>query len=197
MRDYGCFYYKMSPDNKLKQNPNAACWAGLRGAHGKDFLFKNVNKEYKGIIFIKEFRCKDVDESIVNRMIYLINKITPCKLVKIEEKEFIRIKVFERYSQNLVILNFIRMLWYKNGGFNHEKFFEDIFEDIRYRDPLLFLMECVKKNVQEKRYYDYGNHSLIYAGIIPKSKKYLKDYKRSEMEDFMTSARWKLPKIKK
>ena len=128
--NFKCHYYKPAGKGGLTKVDNNACWAGCRYLSGK--------------IYITKFKCKETFEYI-DLIVKTMNNITPCKLVKINpygkeidaisfqllstyDKEVHLYKAFN-YIQNLILLSFIRNLWW--GGFHggdgntySSKFFE-------------------------------------------------------------------------
>lgn len=205
MRSFDCHYYKMRDDGVLIKNTNNACWAGLNGDYrqwgipdergivkdydsAKNIKFNIDNKDY---IFIDEFKEKDQSTKNINRIILLINKIVPCSKVRINGKVYIKYKLLENHYSNLLLLNFIRMLWYKTHDkvFNHDQFFIDIFQNIRNKEPLIFLMTCLRNNVinQVDDYRWYGDYSAVYKNIIPKPKERLYEFKSTQMSTFLQS----------
>ena len=95
-------------------------------------------------------------------------------------------KLLKNHYSNLLLLNFIRILWYKNGSFNNEQFFTDICKPKpRNLDYLEFMMTCIKNNVYSGGNWDYGDHSFVYLGIIPKTKEMLLKYTGNSMQTFL------------
>lgn len=188
MRFYDCYYGMIDNNGKIILNSNNACWRGI--SRGSVFWrINNADKKNKDYIFIKSFIEKEISEESRLRLISLINKITDCKIVTINKEKFIKYKPIRYYASDLVLLNMIRMLWYENQSFNQDQFFEDIMKNHKGKDTLMFLMECVKKNVLtgDINSYGYGNHSCVYKDIIPKKAKKLKEYKGELMQEFMIS----------
>ena len=206
MNSYGCYYYAINDNKELIKNGNNACWAGL---------LNNWNtKKIKGTpnyIYINYNRLgNNLTQEQLNRFIQLLNNITPCKLVTLDydeaflykhnnqdfyenlkNKDFIKYKLINKsYGANLVLLNFIRMIWYKPDLFDYDKFFELIMNKSRGIDSLYFLLNCVKECVKEKgtcNYYIYGGHSLVYNNIKPKKSRDLKNYLGKTMQYFLTT----------
>jgi len=120
MRDYCCYIYHLE-DKRLIENLNIACWAGL-----------NKNKYYNTYVYIDNYIESEITDNQRKRIVYLINKITPCKFKTINGKVYISYKLLNNHYSNLLLLNFIRILWYKNGSFNNKSFFRyfSLFLDI-------------------------------------------------------------------
>lgn len=133
MRDYKCYIYRKS-GNKLELNDNDACWAGVQDYKGGD-------------IYIGEFTDKKTIRH-VKELISILNEITPTSLVKENKKRYIKFKLLDNYQKNLVVLNFIRNLWYEPYGVIDytKKFFEYLKESKdKYEDPLQRLTWANKK----------------------------------------------------
>ena len=175
MRSYSCYIYHLQKNNKLIENSNNACWAGLNNSQylGKD-------------IYIDKYIEPEITDKQRKRIIYLLNKITPCKFKTIENIKYIQFKLLKYHYSNLLLLNFIRILWYKNHSFNNEQFFIDICKSkTRKLDYLEFMMTCIKNNVNKGSGWYYGDHSFVYLGIIPKTKEMLYKYTGNTMCTFL------------
>ena len=173
MRYYDCFIYHLQ-NKKLIQNNNNACWAGLK-----------YSKYFNTNIYIDKYIEPEITDKQRKRIVYLLNKITSCKFVTIEKVKYIECKLLKNHYSNLLLLNFIRILWYKNGSFNNEQFFIDICKrKPRKLDYLEFMMICIKNNVSSDP-YNHGNHSFVYPNIIPKTKEMLYKYTGNTMFKFL------------
>lgn len=173
MRGYECYKYHLQ-NKKLIPNGNHACWAGLNHILylGKD-------------IYIDKYIEPEITDKQRKRIVYLVNKIIPCKFTTIENIKYIQFKLLKNHYSNLLLLNFIRILWYKNGSFNNEQFFIDICKPKpRNLDYLEFMMTCIKNNVGSSS-FEYGNHSFVYGDIIPKTKEMLYKYTGNSMQTFL------------
>ena len=115
MRGYECYIYHLQKNNKLIKNSNNACWAGVK-------YDKYLGKD----IYIDKYIEPEITDKQRKRIIYLLNKITPCKFKTIKNVKYIQFKLLKYHYSNLLLLNFIRILWYKNKAFNNEQFFIDI-----------------------------------------------------------------------
>lgn len=175
MRNYSCFIYHLE-NKKLVKNPNDVCWAVL-----------NKFKYLGTIVYIDKYIEKEITDKQRKRIVYLINKITPCKFTTIKGIKYIQFKLLNNYYSNLLLLNFIRILWYTNQNFNNEQFFVDICKPKpRNLDYLEFMMICIKNNVNElNSSFGYGNHSFVYKNIIPKTKEMLLKYTGNQMLTFL------------
>lgn len=189
MRDYGCYIYHLE-NNKLVQNNNQACWAGLNKSNFKftnrDGNYITLDNETKDYIYIDKYIEPEITDKQRKRIVYLINKITPCKFITIKKVKYIQFKLLKNHYSNLLLLNFIRILWYKNGSFNNEQFFTDIYKPKpRNLDYLEFMMTCIKDNVNNGDSWSWGNHSFVYKNIIPKTKEMLLKYTGNIMQTFL------------
>jgi len=196
--NYSC-YYGIKIEDKIYDNISSsskvkfehfhlgtACWSGLQ----------RLPLKTKYIYIYKFNNTKDLP-----RLVQLINNITSCKIVKINNKKYIRYKLIDWdkdrvknracffYSKNLLLLNIIRLNWYRASQFNIDQFKKDIFNNCRGTDSLYFLLKCIKDNVIDKsqgRGINFGDHSPIYKNIILKKKKDLFKYKGNSMQIFLT-----------
>jgi hypothetical protein len=138
MRNYSCYIYHLNKNNNLVENSNNACWAGL-----------NKSQYLNTYIYIDKYIESEITDKQRKRIVYLINKITFCKFTTIKGKIYIQYKLLKNHYSNLLLLNFIRILWYKNETFNNEQFFIDICKPKpRNLDYLEFMITCVKNNVE-------------------------------------------------
>ena len=187
MRDCSCYIYHFQ-NNQLIQNSNQACWAGLNRVNYNDKNGKQIklDSKTKDYIYIDKYIEKEITDKQRKRIVYLLNKITPCKFKIIENIKYIQFKLLKNHYSNLLLLNFIRILWYKNGSFNNEQFFTDICKPKpRNLDYLEFMMTCIKNNVYSGGNWDYGHHSFVYLNIIPKTKEMLLKYTGNSMQTFL------------
>ena len=176
MRNYECYVYHLQK-NKLVPNSNNACWAGLNKS---EYFNKNV--------YINQYIEPEITDKQRKRIVYLINKITPCKFITIKNVKYIQYKLLKNHYSNLLLLNFIRILWYKNESFSNDQFFIDICKPKpKTLDYLEFMMICIKNNVSNiaKSSWSYGNHSFVYIDIIPKTKEMLYKYTGNTMQTFL------------
>ena len=176
MRGYECYKYHLI-NKELVTNSNTACWAGLNKV---EYLGKDI--------YIDEYIEPEITDKQRRRIVYLLNKITPCKFTTIENVKYIQFKLLNNHYSNLLLLNFIRILWYKNQSFNNDQFFIDICKPkTKGLDYLEFMMTCIKNNVNNvpKKSWYYGDHSFVYLGIIPKTKEMLLKYTGNSMQTFL------------
>ena len=176
MRGYECYKYHLI-NKELVTNSNTACWAGLNKS---EYLGKDI--------YIDEYIEPEITDKQRRRIVYLLNKITLCKFTTIENVKYIQFKLLNNHYSNLLLLNFIRILWYKNQSFNNDRFFIDICKSkTRGLDYLEFMMTCIKDNVltENNAHFGYGDHSFVYANIIPKTKEMLLKYTGDSMQTFL------------
>jgi len=184
MRGYDCHYYYMTSNKELVKNSNSACWAGINNTP-----YIKKGKVIKNTIYIERFE----NEVIVNnkhivRLVNLINNITPCKIVSIKKVKYIKFKLLGTYDQNLIVLNFIRQLWYECFTlFDSISFFDELKKTKRKKevDSLYFIMSIFKKHViWDKESYTSG-HSNFIKGIKPKKTSDLLKYKGNSVAKFL------------
>ena len=175
MRGYECYIYHLI-NKKLVRNSNNACWAGLNRV---EYLGKDI--------YINKYIEPEITTPQRKRIVYLLNKITPCKFTTIEKVKYIQYKLLSNHHSNLLLLNFLRILWYKNGCFNNEQFFIDICKrKPKNLDYLEFMMICIKNNINTAvQSWHYGNHSFVYPNIISKTKEMLYKYTGNTMQTFL------------
>lgn len=182
MRDYSCYIYHLK-NGKLIPNSNKACWAGLRKSNISSL---NIDIITSKDIYIDRYIQPEITDIQRKRIIYLINKITPCKFILIDDKIYIKYTMLNNHYSNLLLLNFIRILWYKNHAFDNNNFFIDICKPkTKGLDYLEFMTTCVKNNVKDCQTWNHGNHSFVYPDIIPKTKEMLYKYTGESMQNFL------------
>ena len=199
LRGFQCYYYKLDDKYILRQNSNTSCWAGLKNAPSTYTYYEGEGNNIKSItpiftdnyIYIDKYKQDRVSEKSVKRIVELINKITDCSIVKINEIDYIKYDCLPNHYQNLTLLNIIRMLWYAPHNFNNRTFLQkSIFEDDSTEDPLSFLLRIIDLNIDKTQtYIGYGDHSCIYKNIIiTRTKEDLLNYKGTSMQYFLTNS---------
>lgn len=173
MRGFQCEYFvkdekgDLTKEYKNTLNGNittihSACWASTRNLPAGTF------------IYIENFQTEKT-KSEIDRLVNVINEITPCKVVVIKKKEYIEFKLLETYDQSLILLNFIRNLWHTPGGnvYNSAKrktelqfpdyteTFFSTFKKSRYKDPLKRLTKANVEACPEKA--QSVGHSNVHA----------------------------------
>lgn len=218
VNSFSCnYFYKNKKTKKYFANGNNSCWAGLNyslervyllGNNNIDYIY-NIKRKIEGsssfneedfdfeniyILLPKQHTYDNLNKLLYNkyitRIVNLINKITPCKKVIINDKLHIKYKLLNMYSQNLVLLNIIRMLWYKPFNINIDNFIQNILKPKeKNKDVLYFMFETINNTIEEnpnRGQYKYGDHSCIYKNIKLKTSKQLLDYEGTSMEMFLT-----------
>lgn len=184
MRGYECYVYHLK-NGKLVPNLSTACWAGVQSSRINQI---EVDIETKDYIYIDRYIEPEITDIQRKRIVYLVNKIAECKFVTIDNKIYIKYKLLNNHYSNLLLLNFIRILWYKNKSFNNEQFFIDICKfKVKKLDYLEFMMNCIKNNVliNGQSSWGYGDHNFVYDNIIPKTKQMLLKYTGNYMSTFL------------
>lgn len=205
MRSFSCHYYKFEKE-KLVKNSNSACWAGLRryesteNPDGNYGARKYIIQEDYNTIYIDEFEVPRTKDHI-DRLVKIVNEITPCELVTINKKKYIKFKMLETYDQSLVVLNFIRNLWYEpipymtsskeyaeKEGLYTDAFFETL-KKSRFKDPLKKLTKANKVACEKagaKSYYGHSNFNIASKLNIKETSQLLK-YKGESTSGFLTT----------
>jgi len=205
---YSCHYHiDIGREKQLVKVKNSACWYSLMYPTIVNYTDGTINKynclihyTYKGPsikqIYISDFRTNINSLAATKAMVDIINMITPCKIVTKFKETYIRYDLISesKYYNNLVLLNFLRMIWYKPCVFNHKQFFIDLrAKDRIITDPLYFLMELVNKNIVmpiDTTYNSWGNHSLVICDIIPKNVDSLLKFRGTSMNKFLTDNKY-------
>jgi len=177
-KNYCCDYSFLMKDNTILKVNNRACWG---------YLQDNLNTSNIDYILINDFEVEET-KKYIPILINNINKITECQLVVINNIKYIKYKPLTTYDQNLILLNFIRNLWYSNITYNHNHiaFFEEL-KKSRYKDPL---MRLTKANIKAcKNYKTYQNHNNCTNGhkLKLKTTKQLINYKGESTLYFLTN----------
>lgn len=158
-------YYGID-DNTLKENTNTSCFAGIM----------NIPKE--NYIYIKDFECEET-QKYIPLIIELINKITPCSIVTINRIKYIKFKLLETYDQSLILLNFLRLLWYDPkevyGKSSFSLSFFRYLSKSRYKDPFKRLTKANKiaNEEQSYRYHIKGHSNCFGRNAFGESYKFL------------------------
>lgn len=182
MRYYNCYISTMQ-EAVLVRNTNTACFAGL-----KQYFY--IERKDQETIYISNFKEKET-EIYVDLIVEVMNKITPCEVVKIEDVEYIKFKLLDGYDRSLVLLNFIRNLWYgigdyyaKNKSQYNIKFFEVLKTSKKYKEPLKRLTYA---NIEACKYVNVRSmghsNTHVYSTLkIKNTKQLLKDDVKSTSE---------------
>ena len=144
--------------------------------HGADISNYYINIQKRPIL----------DDKYVTRIVNLVNKITPCKVVSINNVRFIKLKLLDTYAKNLVVCNILRMLWYIPLNIKFEEYYVDIMKKrSKDVDPLSFILKAVIDNYDKKSTYGDGDHSLVYYNNKIKTIDQLHAYRGDTMHGFL------------
>lgn len=184
---YSCNIYAITINDNLRQNENDACFAGITHyLKHKDFD-----------IYIGDYERKETIVYAVH-LINLINKITPCELVTIKNKKYIKFRLLKTYDQNLLLLNFIRNLWHSGddagwGEFDvdncHSIIFFKKLISLRSKDTFTRLTRANKYACIEKKIKYCPGHSNLNCGAKLKIKttEELVNYTGRSTQEFLTT----------
>lgn len=190
MRGYNCFFTD-NPD--FDTISNKICWG--------DIKYNNGCKQEKEI-YISDFTY-DATKKYVKTLVDVINKITPCELVIQNDVQYIKFKLLKNYDSSLILLSFIRTLWYnpipvkyleevteENKLSYIETFFNSLKElQNKIEDSMELLLTAHKKALEPIKIPNNYNdiHSNVYASerIQIKSTKDLLNYKGMTTEGFI------------
>jgi hypothetical protein len=177
MRDIRCYHFRKDGE-KMIPNSNSSCWAGI-----KSYLIDGTK-----LMYISKFR-KPATEKYIPLLLRVINKITPVKLVTINNVEYIEFKLLKTYDQNVVLLNFIRNLWDEPVAEYTKTFFETL-ENSKFKDMLAKLCNA---NIHASKHYtskyrpghsnclSYGQNGFL------KVTQDLLEYKGNNTNEFLTT----------
>ena len=200
MNSFNCHISHKLKDGSLNKNVSTACWAVLSRYYDREdkFGIKDIDKQEEDIIYISNFRRTQTEKDIP-LLIQLINEISPCELVTINNIEYIKFQLLKTYDQSLILLNFIRNLWNHPGVSHTEgaqqpflpKYIDIFFDELKkskYQDPLQKLTDANKKACVDYRECSYGlGHSNVHTAkdLIIKDSKSLLQSKISSTRDFL------------
>lgn len=191
MRGFNC-YFTDNPD--FNEISSKICWGNIK--------YNNGCKEEREI-YISNFTY-DVTKKYVKTLVDIINKITPCKLVIQNDVQCIKFKLLKNYDSSLLLLSFIRTLWYNplpiqylekkdtdEDKLIYIKTFFNLLKELQNKidDSMELLLTAHKKALESiKIPNDYSDvHSNIYASekIQIKSTKDLLDYEGATTKGFI------------
>lgn len=197
MRSYNCFLYHKTKTGGLVKNSNDACYAGLKkwwNPEGNDWNSRPNDWANDPYVYIHKFREPETVQYIP-LIIRLVRKITPCKIVKIDGAEYIKIKILDTYDQTLVLFNFVRYLWcaatfigWKDGLDKFTSvFFETLKKATNMREPLERLLYANKEACRVIDYNGYAGHSNIgpHAELAIKNTQQLFAYRGNTTSGFL------------
>lgn len=162
-------YFYNTEKNLRIDNHNKACFAGLQSMlNSKNFNLKDnivyrirIPKGNSKLFFKREN---------FEKLIRIINIFTPCKIVNLNEEDYIEFKLsYKKYDMNLFLLNFIRLYWYSPRGYS-DRIFEKELETMRvFKDRnrmMIRLTSAQKKAIQKNLDYNPG-HSNVRKSFKP------------------------------
>lgn len=202
MNDYSCCYYLLN-NNRLFKNINSACWAGFNCLSDYRIDNEKVETSYekfkKSFIFIEyDYYGLLLNDDQLEKYVKILNNFIYCKLKKRKNKKYLVIKLNEKlFKKNLnqgnhnyrmlLILNFIRMIWYKPRNFKYNEFLNELFQtfyDLK-GDPLYKFLTILIKHQFEESPYGWGDHSCIFKNSKPKTLKQLYNWDNNSMQGFL------------
>jgi hypothetical protein len=184
MRDFKCYYYSYEEDNFVI-NDNTACWKGITsGVYDQTVVYEEI--------YIDRF--KDETEEYIELLVNTINQITPTSIEKINDIEYIKYKLLKVYNQDLILLNFIRNLWYKPTWiYTTIEKYNDLFfislKEQKNKDPLIRLTTANIEACKELGLLNSPGHCNIHNWEQLKAKKVseLLSYQGKSTRVFLTS----------
>ena len=193
MRGYQSHIFHLEKKLPIKNSSNA-CFAVVIQYYenAESIACKLVGN--KKFIYISTYTEKET-EKYIPLLINIINKITTCKIVKFENESYIQFKLLNTYNQSLILLNFIRNLWYSvaiscyNEKIYNIDFFEILESSVDYKDPLERLtfanLQACKINNINRSLGHCNAHS--FASLKIKKTKDLLEYKDPSTMKFLTT----------
>lgn len=189
MRGYEvyCKHYNTPKSKALTDAPHKVCFSFINA-----YKWYELEKE----IYLYKFECEETKD-YVERLLFIINKITPCELVTINKVKYIKFKLLKTYDTSLILLNFIRTLWYNpipiyanpDDKLKYIKeFFGILMKAKRVGDPVRLLTKANKLAILSlDKSTGYYGHSNIHNGdnLKIKSKKQLLEYKGHSTKEFL------------
>jgi hypothetical protein len=157
MRGFECKFGVIKKGKFLKAD-GYHCWAPMKRAPCKE------EKE----LYIFSFQEPEIPYQGIQKLVEIVNKITPCELVEVDDVEYIKYTKLDNYKRDLVILNFIRAAWNEKKGItSSEKFIEGLINPTKkYRDPMRMLTYAYKESILVKQsHYHLFDHSNFHPEI--------------------------------
>jgi len=170
-----------------KDVPNieyGACWRHTEeDRKTSEFMLIRIHKSSK-------------NKKFTEKIVEIINTITPCKYHEFENVKYITIKLLKNYYSGLIILNLIRLIWYSPLAAYEDKYLKELCESFdkgEEKDAMLLITSLIElhlsKDAKLKSYY-IGDHCFFYKKIIPISTEKLLSYKKNNnksMKDILCS----------
>lgn len=168
--DFSCYLYWRTEKGAYDMNSNNACWAGIRYYYdSKDGGYYSDKKQDVEFIYIKDFERVET-LPYLDLLISIINEITPCEIMEANKTKYIKFKLLKTYNQSLVLLNFIRNLWYcpkpyygkTEPGFGYTVTFFETLKASKKEDPLERLTEANNAACKEIKSSSSFGHSNVH-----------------------------------
>lgn len=166
-KDYTTKYYSLVND-KLVPNTNTSCWAGIR-----IYNFRQESID----IYIEDYEYEETIKYIP-LLIKTINKITPCEIVTIDDRSYIKFRLLNTYDKSLLLLNWIRLLWYSPYCSLYKKDATtsiNFFESLKKRRDRDYFVRLIKANIDCQKdileVYSNGHSNVVINSDIRKKLK--------------------------
>jgi len=155
-------------------------------SYAKWIHFNELSSE-PGYIYISQFEQEETSEFVEN-VVKIINDITECSIVTINDVSYIKYKLLSTYDQNLVLLNFIRNLWHSPITANYSLYFFKTLKKLRSKDRLSRLTKANVESIKINNITGSTGHSNIQRHDLLKIKKkeQLLNYKGCSTAGFLT-----------
>ena len=184
MNSFNC-HISMYIDGKLVKSKDNLCWRIINDEAGFTGKFTGKYGYCLGkYIYISQYDQPET-RSYQNLLIGVINEITPCEKIMINKTDYIKIKLLERYDNSLILLNFIRNLWFDPIPGYCNKFFENLSKTDLF-DPMLKLTWANKEACANKKYSPGHSNYHHKNDLIMRSVKDLMEYTGSSTREFLT-----------
>lgn len=194
MNSFNCHIFHKLKDGSLNKNVSTACWAVLSRYYDREdkFGIKDIDKQEEDIIYISNFRRTQTEKDIP-LLIQLINEISPCELVTINNIEYIKFQLLKTYDQSLILLNFIRNLWFdpsREFRSSYAPYYIEFFKElnnINEKDPLVRLTLANKNACTTLNFPYCAGHSNTGKPheLVVKTTQSLLNYKGSCTQAFL------------
>jgi len=156
-KGFNCIFYSMS-NNKLFANSNKNCWRGIE--------IYNTTKNNVDI-YIDDYQYEET-EQYIPLIVKTINEITPCEIVTIDDKEYIKFRLLNHYDKSLLLLNWIRLLWFSPRCDTYK---DDIttsinfFESLKKRKEECYFVRLIMANIESQKHmtllYSNGHSNVV------------------------------------
>lgn len=118
-------------------------------------------------------------------IVSIINEITECQFHQRLFKRYIKFRLLETYDQSLVLLNFIRNLWYE-PKIGYSKIFFEKLKIAEHKDPLQRLTWANKEACHETIYPPGHSNYFPRSMLAIKTKEDLFNFKDNRISVFLT-----------